>query len=139
MNDVRQWLRENLPNVYEAAPDLGAVAGTWQVKPKAPKTMWSETCLQQFGRLLSETWCDPTLLESIKTNGINEPIIIDGTETGRTRKFEIIDGYHRLIAAAISGRKVPVCLIDLSAKGKRPSKKLVKDFLETVYQKERTE
>ena len=47
-----------------------------------------------------------------------------------------MDGYHRLIAADRLCRKIPVCLIDMSAKGKKPSKRLIKDFLEAVYSKE---
>nr|DAZ15172.1 MAG TPA: hypothetical protein [Caudoviricetes sp.] len=54
-------------------------------------------------------------------------------------EFEIVDGYHRLIAAGTFGLKTPVCLIDMSAKGKKPSKRLIKDFLEAVYSKEDAE
>lgn len=54
-------------------------------------------------------------------------------------EFEIVDGYHRLISAGTLGLKTPVCLIDMSAKGKKPSKRLIKDFLEAVYSKEDAE
>lgn len=111
-------------------------AGVWLVEPKALGPMWSETCLMNFPQLFLETVLDVFLMNSVALHGVMKPIIIDGTKTGRVRKFEILDGYHRLIAAGRLGRKIPVCLIDMSAKGKKPSKRLVKDFLEAVYSNE---
>ena len=111
-------------------------AGVWLVEPKALGPMWSETCLMNFPRLFLETVLDVSLMCSVSVHGVMKPIIINGTKTGRVRKFEIVDGYHRLIAASVLDLKTPVCLIDMSAKGKKPSKRLVKDFLEAVYSKE---
>lgn len=111
-------------------------AGVWLVEPKALGPMWSETCLMNYQWLYLETVLGTSLMNSIALNGVMKPIIIDGTKTGRVRKFEIVDGYHRLIAASVLDLKTPVCLIDMSAKGKKPSKRLIKDFLEAVYNKE---
>lgn len=44
-----------------------------------------------------------------------------------------------VIAAGTLGLKTPDCLIDMSAKGKKPSKRLIKDFLEAIYSKEDAE
>lgn len=44
-----------------------------------------------------------------------------------------------VIAAGTLGLKTPACLIDMSAKGKKPSKRLIKDFLEAIYSKEDAE
>ena len=41
--------------------------------------------------------------------------------------------------AGTLGLKTPACLIDMSAKGKKPSKRLIKDFLEAIYSKEDAE
>lgn len=114
-------------------------AGVWLVEPKALGPMWSETCLMNFLQLYLETVLDTSLMNSIAIHGVMKPIIISGTKTARVRKFEIADGYHRLIAASVLDLKTPVCLIDMSAKGKKPSKRLVKDFLEAVYSKEDTQ
>lgn len=111
-------------------------AGVWLVEPKALGPMGSETCLMNYQWLYLETVLGTSLMNSIALNGVMKPIIIDGTKTGRVRKFEIVDGYHRLIAASVLDLKTPVCLIDMSAKGKKPSKRLIKDFLEAVYNKE---
>lgn len=43
------------------------------------------------------------------------------------------------VAAGTLGLKTPACLIDMSAKGKKPSKRLIKDFLEATYSKEDAE
>lgn len=44
-----------------------------------------------------------------------------------------------VIAAGTLGLKTPACLIDMSAKGKKPSKRLIKDFLEAIYSEEDAE
>lgn len=138
--DVRSWLKDNFGHDFgtEGFVMPQNAAGVWLVKPKALGPMWSETCLMNFPRLFLETVLDVSLMCSVTIHGVMKPIIIDGTKTGRVRKFEIVDGYHRLIAASALGLKTPVCLIDMSAKGKKPSKRLTKDFLEAVYNKEDT-
>lgn len=137
-NDVRSWLKDNFRHVFGTKEPVMPqnAAGVWLVEPKALGPMWSETCLMNYPRLFLETFLDISLVNSITRHGIMKPIIIDGTKTGRVRKFEIVDGYHRLIASSVLDLKAPVCLIDMSAKGKKPSKRLVKDFLEAVYSKE---
>lgn len=136
--DVRAWLKDNFRQVFGAEEPVMPqnAAGVWLVEPKALGPMWSETCLMNYPRLFLETVLDVFLMNSVAIHGVMKPIIIDGTKTGRVRKFEIVDGYHRLIAADRLCRKIPVCLIDMSAKGKKPSKRLIKDFLEAVYSKE---
>lgn len=138
--DVRSWLKDNFRHVFgtEGFVMPQNAAGVWLVGPKALGPMWSETCLMNYPLLYLETVLDTSLMNSIALHGIMKPIIIDGTKTGRVGKFEIVDGYHRLIAASVLDLKTPVCLIDMSAKGKKPSKRLVKDFLEAVYSKEDT-
>ena len=137
-NDVRSWLKDNFRHVFgtEGFVMPQNAAGVWLVEPKALGPMWSETCLMNYIQLYLETMLNISLISSITSHGIMKPIIIDGTKTGHVRKFEIVDGYHRLIAASVLGLKAPVCLIDMSAKRKKPSKRLVKDFLEAVYIKE---
>ena len=136
--DVRAWLKDNSRNVFCAKEPVMPqnAAGAWLVEPKALSPMWSETCRMNFRQLYLETVFDISLMNSIALNGVMKPIIIDGTKTGRVRKFEIVDGYHRIIAAETLGRKIPACLIDMSAKRKKPSKRLTKDFLDAVYNKE---
>lgn len=139
--DVRSWLKDIFGHDFgtEGFVMPQNAAGVWLVEPKALGPMWSETCLMNFQQLFLETVLDVFLMNSIALHGVMKPIIIDGTKTGRVRKFEILDGYHRLIAADRLARKIPVCLIDMSAKGKKPSKRLIKDFLEAVYNKEDAE
>lgn len=136
--DVRASLKDIFGNVLgtEGLVMPQNAAGVWLVEPKALDPMWSETCLMNYPRLFLETVLDVSLMTSVTLHGVMKPIIINGTKTCRVRKFEIVDGYHRLIAAGMLCRKIPVCLIDMSAKGKKPSKRLVKDFLEAVYSKE---
>lgn len=136
--DVRALLEDNFGHDFgtEGFVMPQNAAGVWLVESKALGPMWSETCRMNFLQLYLETVFDISLMNSIALNGVMKPIIIDGDKTGRVRKFEIVDGYHRLIAAGMLGRKIPTCLIDISAKGKKPSKRLVKDFLEAVYNKE---
>ncbi|MCI5861986.1 ParB/RepB/Spo0J family partition protein [Bifidobacterium boum] len=140
-NDVRSWLKDNFGHDFgtEGFVMPQNAAGVWLVGPKALGPMWSETCLMNYLQLYLETVFNISLMNSIAIHGVMKPIIIDGTKTGRVRKFEIVDGYHRLIAASVLGLKTPVCLIDMSAKGKKPSKRLVKDFLAAVYSKEDTQ
>lgn len=139
--DVRALLKNNFGHDFgtEGFVMPQNAAGVWLVEPKALGPMWSETCLMNFQQLLLETVLNTSLIDSVSLHGVMKPIIIDGTKTGRVRKFEIVDGYHRLIAASALGLKIPVCLIDMSAKGKKPSKRLIKDFLEAVYNKEDTQ
>lgn len=139
--DVRAFLNDNFGHDFgtEGFVMPQNAAGVWLVEPKALSPMWSETCLMNYPRLYLETVLDVFLMNSITLHGVMKPIIIDSTKTGRVRKFEIVDGYHRLIAADRLCRKIPVCLIDMSAKGKKPSKRLIKDFLEAVYNKENTD
>lgn len=139
--DVRSLLKDNFGHDFgtERFVMPQNAAGAWLVEPKALGPMWSETCRMNFQRLFRETVLDTSLMDSINLHGVMKPIIIDGTKTDRVRKFEIVDGYHRLIAAGTFGLKTPVCLIDMSAKGKKPSKRLIKDFLEAVYSKEDAE
>lgn len=136
--DVRSLLKDIFGHVFGTGGFVMPqnAAGVWLVEPKVLGPMWSETCLMNYLQLYLETVLDTSLMNSIALNGIMKPIIINGTKTGRVRKFEIVDGYHRLIAASVLGLKTPVCLIDMSAKGKKPSKRLIKDFLEAVYNKE---
>lgn len=136
--DVRSWLKDTFGHDFgtESFAMPQNAAGIWLVEPKALGPMWSETCLMNFQRLFRETVLNASLMGSINLHGVMKPIIIDGTKTDRVRKFEILDGYHRLIAAGMLGLKTPVCLIDMSAKGKKPSKRLIKDFLEAVYSNE---
>lgn len=136
--DVRALLKDIFGNVLgtEGFVMPQNAAGVWLVEPKALDPMWSETCRMNFPRLFLETVLDVFLMTSVTLHGVMKPIIIDATKTDRVRKFEIVDGYHRLIAADRLGRKIPACLIDMSAKGKKPSKRLIKDFLEAVYNKE---
>ena len=136
--DVRSWLKDIFGHDFgtEGFVMPQNAAGVWLVESKALGPMWSETCLMNYLRLYLETVFDISLMNSISLHGVMKPIIIDGTKTGRVRKFEIVDGYHRLIAASALGLKTPVCLICMSAKGKKPSKRLIKDFLEAVYNKE---
>lgn len=51
-----------------------------------------------------------------------------------------VNAFHEMLELCRSmlGLKTPACLIDMSAKGKKPSKRLIKDFLEAVYSKEDT-
>ena len=139
--DVRSWLKDNFGHDFgtEGFVMPQNAAGVWLVEPKTLGPMWSETCRMNYPRLFLETFLDVFLMYSVNLHGIMKPIIIDGTKTGRVRKFEIVDGYHRLIAASALGLKIPVCLIDMSAKGKKPSKRLIKDFLEAVYSKDDTQ
>lgn len=139
--DVRSLLKDIFGHVFgtEGFVMPQNAAGVWLVEPKALGPMWSETCLMNYTQLYLETVLDISLMNSVTLHGVMKPIIIDDTKTGRVRKFEIVDGYHRLIAAGRLCRKIPVCLIDMSAKGKKPSKRLVKDFLEAVYSKEDTQ
>ncbi|KAB8291518.1 ParB/Srx family N-terminal domain-containing protein [Bifidobacterium apri] len=136
--DVRSWLKDIFGHDFgtERFVMPQNAAGVWLVVPKVLGSMWSETCLMNFQQLFLETVLDTSLMNSIALHGVMKPIIISGTKTARVRKFEIVDGYHRLIAASVLDLKTPVCLIDMSAKGKKPSKRLVKDFLEAVYSKE---
>lgn len=136
--DVRAFLKDNFGHDFgtEGFVMPQNAAGVWLVEPKALSPMWSETCRMNFLQLYLETVLDFSLMGSITLHGVMKPIIIDGTKTGRVRKFEIVDGYHRIIAAETLGRKIPACLIDMSAKRKKPSKRLTKDFLDAVYNKE---
>ena len=136
--DVRSWLKDIFGHDFgtEGFVMPQNAAGVWLVEPKALGPMWSETCQMNYLQLYLETVFDISLMNSIALHGVMKPIIISGTKTGRVRKFEIVDGYHRLIVASVLGLKTPVCLIDMSAKGKKPSKRLIKDFLEAVYNKE---
>ena len=136
--DVRSWLKDIFGHAFgtEGFVMPQNAAGVWLVEPKALGPMWSEICPMNYPWLYLETVLDTSLMNSIALNGIMKPIIINGTKTGRVRKFEIVDGYHRLIAASVLDLKTPVCLIDMSAKGKKPSKRLIKDFLEAVYSRE---
>lgn len=140
-DDVRAWLKDNFGHDFgtEGFVMPQKAAGVWLVESKALGPMWSETCLMNFLQLYLETVLDISLMNSIAINGVMKPIIISGTKTGRVRKFEIVDGYHRIIAASALGLKTPACLIDMSAKGKKPSKRLIKDFLKAVYSKEDTQ
>ena len=139
--DVRAFLNDNFGHDFgtEGFVMPQNAAGVWLVEPEALGPMWSEICLMNYPRLFRETFFDVFLMDSVALHGVMKPIIVSGTKTGRIRKFEIADGYHRLIAAALLGRKIPACLIDMSAKGKKPSKRLIKDFLETLYSKENTD
>lgn len=138
--DVRSWLKDNFGHDFgtEGFVMPQNAAGVWLVESKALGPMWSETCRMNFQRLFFETVLNTSLMDSVNLHGVMKPIIIDGTKTDRVREFEIVDGYHQLIAAGTLGLKTPVCLIDMSAKGKKPSKRLIKDFLEAVYSKEDT-
>lgn len=138
--DVRSWLKDNFGHDFgtEGFVMPQNAAGVWLVESKALGPMWSETCRMNFQRLFFETALNTSLMDSVNLHGVMKPIIIDGTKTDRVREFEIVDGYHRLIAAGTLGLKTPVCLIGMSAKGKKPSKRLIKDFLEAVYSKEDT-
>lgn len=138
--DVRSWLKDNFRHVFgtEGFVMPQKAAGVWLVEPKALGPMWSEICLMNYPRLYLETILNISLISSIISHGIMMPIIIDGSKTDRVKKFEIVDGYHRLIAASKLDLKIPVCLIDMSAKGKKPSKRLVKDFLEAIYSREKS-
>ena len=138
--DVRSWLKDNFGHDYgtEGFVMPNNAAGAWLVEPKALAPMWSDTCLMNLRRLTMETFATLDFAADISRNGVKKPVIIDGTETGRVKKFEIVDGYHRIIAAGTVGVKIPVCLIDMSAKGRKPSKRLIKDFLEAVYSKKDT-
>lgn len=123
--DVRSWLKDNFGHDFgtEGFVMPQNAAGAWLVEPKALGPMWSETCRMNLQRLFRETVLNTSLMGSVNLHGVMKPIIIDGTKTGRVRKFEIVDGYHRLIAAGTLGLKIPTCLIDMSAKGKKPSKR----------------
>jgi hypothetical protein len=136
--DVCSWLKDTFGHDFgtESFVMPKNAAGVWLVEPKALGPMWSETCLMNYPQLFLETFLNISLMDSVKLHGVMKPIIIDGTKTDRVRKFEILDGYHRLIAAGTLGLKTPVCLIDMSAKGKKLSKRLIKDFLEAVYSNE---
>jgi hypothetical protein len=136
-DDVRSWLGKTFDHDYGTDSYVMPhnAAGAWLVEPKALASMWSDTCLMNLRRLTMETFSTLDFAADIMRDGVKKPIIIDGTETDRVKKFEIVDGYHRIIAAGTVGVKVPVCLIDMSAKGKKPSKRLIKDFLEAVYSK----
>lgn len=138
--DVRSWLKDIFGHDFgtEGFVMPQNAAGVWLVESKALGPMWSEICLMNFPRLFRETVLDASLMGSITLHGVMKPIIIDGAKIDRVRKFEIVDGYHRLIAADMLGLKIPVCLIDMSTKGTKPSKRLIKDFLEAVYSKEDT-
>lgn len=138
--DVRQCLKDNFGHDFgtERFVMPQNAAGAWLAEPKAFGPMWSETCRMNFPRLFHETVLNTSLMDSISLHGVMKPIIIDGTKTYRVRKFEIVDGYHRLIAADMLGLKIPVCLIDMSAKGTKPSNQLIKDFLEAIYNKKDT-
>lgn len=138
--DVCSWLKDNFGHDFGTERFIipQNAAGTWLVEPKALGPMWSETCQMNFQRLFRETVLNTSLMDSINLHGVMKPIIIDGTKTNCVRKFEIVDGYHRLIAASMLGLKISVCLIDMSAKGTKPSNRLIKDFLEAVYSKEDT-
>ena len=138
--DVRQCLKDNFGHDFgtEMFVMPQNAAGAWLVETKAFGPMWSETCRMNFQRLFRETVLNTSLMDSINLHGVMKPIIIDGTKTYCVRKFEIVDGYHRLIAADMLGLKIPVCLIDMSAKGTKPSNRLIKDFLEAVYNKKDT-
>lgn len=138
--DVRPWLKDNFGHDFgtEGFVMPQNAAGVWLVEPKALGPMWSEICLMNFQRLFRETVSNTSLMGSINLHGVMKPIIIDGTKIDRVRKFEIVDGYHRLIVAGMLCLKIPVCLIDMSAKGTKPSRRLIKDFLEAVYSKEDT-
>ncbi len=138
--DVRSWLKDNFGHDFgtEGFVMPQNAAGVWLVESKALGPMWSEICRMNFQRLFRETVLNASLMGSINLHGVMKPIIIDGTKTDHVRRFEIVDGYHRLIAAGTLGLRIPVCLIDMSAKGTKPSNRLIKDFLEAVYSKEDT-
>ena len=101
--DVRSWLKDNFRHVFGTKEFVMPqnAAGVWLVEPKALGPMWSEICLMNYPWLYLETVLDTSLMNSIAFHGVMKPIIIDGTKTGRVRKFEIVDGHHRLIAASV--------------------------------------